>query len=128
MRPVIRDIHELIAHYKAGSSGHFFAPDTMRFFQSRILGPIFHGEDGLIFFCTSERPWSHCDPRPTTRRYTVRVYNPVSHSIAEPEDGGFRKYNTGRAAIRAAEGLAKNPEAWTYRYATRAQVAAGLEV
>lgn len=56
-------VGDIIAANRA-SGGYFFAPETMRFFRSRVLAGVIGG----CLFITSER--SHRD---APRRYTVRV-------------------------------------------------------
>lgn len=51
--------------------GYFFAPDTMRFFASRLIQDVFPANNGLVYFVTSEKACFN-DP---TRVYNVRVYN-----------------------------------------------------
>jgi hypothetical protein len=79
---------------EAGS--HWFDPDTMRFFGTRVLGMVYQGPGG-IYFVTSEQP-----PH-GPRGYTVRKFTP-------PDDidtvGELCGYKTGGAASSAARGLA----------------------
>jgi hypothetical protein len=76
---------------------HYFAPDTMRFFDSRIPDhkPRFT-VDGRVVFITSERFSSE-----TPRLYTVRVYDPAEESM-DKDAKGFQGYETLDDAI---EGL-----------------------
>lgn len=58
----IKAANEAIGH-------HFFEPDTMRFFKSRILAEVYEGPGG-VYFVSSERP--PVGPR----EYRVRRANP----------------------------------------------------
>lgn len=81
---------------------HFFDPDTMRFFGSRIGSAVYGGR----FFVTSEqREWN------TPRRYTVRVVTPAGRgrSFDITDAGGFHSIDSGAAARRLAEQLARGP-------------------
>lgn len=76
---------------------HFFAPDTLRFFNSRVDGSLYGG----LFFVTSEKgPWEGAQ-----RLFTVR---------AAQADGGcstvgeFQEYRTLASARAAAKALAKS--------------------
>ena len=54
---------------------HFFSPDTMRFFKSRVSKVIYQG-DGGIYFITSEQ-YDYKSPR----HFTVRQFNPETKNI-----------------------------------------------
>lgn len=79
---------------------HFFEPDAMRFFRSRVL-PTVYGEG---YFVTSEQfvthyPEYHTEPR----AYTVR------HALADGSIstvGEFQQYATAREAQKAAREVA----------------------
>lgn len=83
--------------YAAARGSHFFDPDTMRFFSSRILeGVTVH--DGRAYFVTSERDNYTNQPR----RYTARYMAAGAHIS---KVGVFQQYETAaqaRAAIRNA--------------------------
>lgn len=93
---MFRDIHEVKeANNRAGY--FFFSPDTMRFFNSRILGKLYGGR----WFITSERgPYSF-------RRYTIRQAN-ADGSITTVKE--FGKYSTASAARAAAARIVKGAE------------------
>ena len=78
--------------------GHFFAPEAMTFFDSRIsTGPI-----GGHYFVTSEK-----QPRwmgGTGRRYTIRSI----HRGAITTVGEFQGFSSLAAAIREARALARD--------------------
>lgn len=97
------------AHEARG--GYFFTADTMRFFQSRILSPVFPG--GV--FVTSERDrgarilGGYVPPAwGGERRYTVRVCDSAGDILPASEYGQFstrsealawaREYSAGVAA------------------------------
>lgn len=90
--------------------GHFFDPDTMRSFGSRVLGDIFPARGGgRSYFVTSERDrlggaWGG------ERRYTVRVMSWLTGDVNEPYTdglmGSFGAYPTPGRAVRAARELA----------------------
>jgi len=86
------------AHEDQG--GFFFSPDSMRFFGSRILSPVFPG--GV--FITSERDTPRV-PGPAAwggeRRYTVRVCGPNGDIDTLSE---FGQFPTRAAAIDWARG------------------------
>jgi hypothetical protein len=54
--------------------GYFFDKETMKFFRSRVLLPVFVGNKE-VYFVTSEKI------EPSPRTYTVRAYNPTTDSI-----------------------------------------------
>lgn len=80
-----RNIEEIKAANKA-NGGHFFAPDTIRFFKSRILPRVYGGK----YFITSEQDYN--------RLYTIRE---VDENGKVSPVGAFRGYASPRAA-RAA--------------------------
>ncbi len=58
---------------------HWFDPDTMRFFKTRVLETVYQGEGG-IYFVTSER-----GPH-GPRKFTVRQFNPDTADISTVGD------------------------------------------
>jgi hypothetical protein len=89
------DINDVIdANRRAGQ--HFFSPDTMRFFQSRLCGNLIGGR----FFVTSEK-----SPQ-GTRAYSVREARPDAG--IDTVGDGFMAYKTADAAKRVAQKLAKS--------------------
>lgn len=50
---------------------HFFSPDTMRFFASRLIQDVFPTNKGKVYFVTSEKACFN-DP---SRVYNVRSYD-----------------------------------------------------
>jgi hypothetical protein len=76
------------------SGGHWFEPDTMRFFRSRVSGPVIAN-----MFVSSED-----DRLGGGRRYTIR-------QVRDDGDistvGEFQQYGTKAAALRALRQIAK---------------------
>lgn len=60
---------------------HFFDRKTMRFFNSKVMRPIYEGAGG-IFFITSEQDYDRGQ-----RHYTVRQFNPKTFEVGTV--GGF---------------------------------------
>lgn len=90
-------ISEIKAANKAAGQ-HFFDPDAMRFFRSRVLRGVIGGR----FFITSEQ-FVPSDGTPEPRRYTIRVIDERGHVDTL---GDFQAYSTpaqARAAARKAE-------------------------
>lgn len=77
---------------------HFFDPDTMRFFRSRMLRGVIGGR----FFITSEQ-YVDSEGNADPRRYTVRVVDDAGHVDTV---GEFQAYATPAAARAAARKLA----------------------
>lgn len=108
------------ASHDAGS--HFFDPDTMRGFGSRLLEPVYLAAGGgRSYFVTSERDRPF-DSFPGAwggaRRYTVRVIAWAgAQTIDEPTGGaGFGGYASRSGAVNAARRFALadtgGPAAW----------------
>ncbi len=79
----------MIEHANASAGFHFFDPDTLQFFRSRVHDTVY----GAATFVTSERPPNG------PRRYTVREARPDG-SIDTV--GEFMAYGTSLAAHAAA--------------------------
>lgn len=76
------------------SGQHFFDPDTMKFFRSKV-------ESGLLkqkYFVTSE-----CAGDDHPRLYTVRKYDPKEYDIRTI--GEFQGYQTEEEALEEIEGF-----------------------
>lgn len=86
----------------AGS--HWFDPDTMRSFGTRVLPSVYQG-DGGVFFVTSEKQFDG------TRGYTVRRFTPDGASIhTVGELAGYPTAQEARTAARVeARGEGKAP-------------------
>jgi len=87
----IEDVKE--ANRRAGQ--HFFSPDTMRFFSSRVHDTLYAGR----FFVTSERHRQR-----TERLYTVRIAYPDGHIGTY---GDFEEYASRNGAHAAAKKAGK---------------------
>lgn len=97
----IYSIQDLQRHYEAKTKGHWFKPDTMRFFRSKIHEKLFYSINKIYFISSERGPW---DASP--RRYSIRSYDPESGFIDTV--GDFQKYKTLAAAQLAARRLALN--------------------
>jgi len=93
--PEIYTKGDLVRHMQRNGS-HFFDPETMRFFKSRLLGPIVQ-KGVIVYFITSER----CDIDHSPRKYTVRMLNLRSENMSVCEIGEFQQHQTMRDARRA---------------------------
>jgi hypothetical protein len=80
---------------------HYFDRETMSFFRSRVLSPVFHGKGG-VYFVTSE-----CGPN-GRRAFTVRQFNPIDASI--DTFGPFNELSREKA-LRIARIASEYPEA-----------------
>lgn len=81
----VREANRRIGH-------HWFAPDTMRFFSSRVMSDLYDGR----FFITQERTgWDHSSPR----AYTVREALPDG-SIATASKFQYTSLDEARAEAR----------------------------
>lgn len=56
---------------KRAHRGHFFSPDTMRFFASRLIQDVFPTNKGIVYFVTSEKACFN----DSTRVFSVRSYD-----------------------------------------------------
>lgn len=82
---------------------HFFDPDTMRFFRSRVGNEVFQGPGG-VYFVTSEQfvdPWSRIKDR---RKYSVSKLNTRNCSVDRV--GEFQEFKTLAAAKAVAKKMA----------------------
>ena len=82
----------------AAAGQHYFEPDTMRFFKSRVLGDLFGGR----YFITSERNSGMMGDHP--RMYTVREALPNGHIENASE---FQAFSTAAQAKTFAKRLAE---------------------
>lgn len=93
----ITDIKE--ANKKAGK--YFFEPDTMRFFNSRVVSEVYTTLWGnYAFFVTREINPSN------QLRYSVREFNKQTGDVRT--HGEFFGYKTKAVAIEAAKQAARN--------------------
>lgn len=85
----------------AGS--HWFDPDTMRCFGTKVLPTVYQGPGG-IYFVTQDDQYR----RELPKRFTVRRYNPVDNDIdTVGEMNEFANQSAAKKAARAAAGGVK---------------------
>lgn len=94
-------IDEIKSAHIAAADGNWFAKDAMRFFNSRIGGVVFPGEDGT-YFVSSEKFNDE-----SRRYYTVRFISNHDASMIETV-GEFQAHDTLDKAYRQARFYAKN--------------------
>jgi len=75
--------------------GHFFSPDTIRFFRSRISDIGYRHPDGSVYFLTSEKKCFN-DP---TRVWSVRRISRSDDGIKIDTLGGFGFFPTKNSAF-----------------------------
>jgi hypothetical protein len=81
------------------ANGHWFDPDTLRFFGSRVLATTYGPDsNGLIYFVSSERTGFDQD---APRAYSVRAFHPPTATIDTV--GEFCGHATRSLAIGAAK-------------------------
>lgn len=86
-------------------SRHWFSPNTMRFFRSRVGGFGYLTDDGSkAYFVSSEQFESSMGDR-ADRRYTVRVCEMKTGEIDTV--GEFQQYASRSGADKAAQRLAQ---------------------
>lgn len=111
-------INDIKAAVRATGS-HWFDPDTMRFFGTRVSETVYQGSGG-VYFVTSEKP-----PH-GPRQCTVRRFNPDTADIATGRRSTIRTGNHFRTLRSAASRLNGSPSTWARRasnsQATRAAV------
>lgn len=88
-----------IRQTNADAGLHFFEPETLRFFRSRIVSQSPHQGPAGIFFVTSERFVPSSGPA-EPRRYTVREFNPATGDITTY--GKFQQFKSPATAAAAA--------------------------
>lgn len=90
-------VREIIrANKDAGQ--HFFSPDTMRFFGSRVLPTVYGGR----YFITAEDDFSG-----TKRLYTIRE---AQTDGSVDTVGEFQAYETRAQAVKAVQAILKTGE------------------
>ena len=80
---------------------HWFAPNTMRFFRSRVSRQVFGGK----YFISSEDTSSPFYP--DVRKYSVRSFRIEGDEFIIDTIGEFRQYATRSAAMSAIQKLLK---------------------
>jgi hypothetical protein len=86
--------------------GHFFSPDTLRFFRSRISEIGYRHPDGSVYFLTSEKKCFN-DP---TRVWSVRRISRSEDGIkidTLPSSGAFPNKNSAFSHLREIFGGVK---------------------
>lgn len=116
----IRDAGEILDRTKA-AGGHFFDPDTMRSFGSRLLSDVFPAAGGArSYFVTSEQDrhrFAYSDGTQSRgawdgqRRFTVRAITWATGAIDEPDDDAFGAFSTRARAVARARQAAKDDTA-----------------
>jgi hypothetical protein len=102
MSTKIWNINDIITANKVARK-HFFSKDTMRFFSSRVLEPVYQGAGG-VFFVTSEQRKNFGGDGP--RRYTVREFNPETCDVSSASEFNvLSKYRAEKLARELADGL-----------------------
>jgi hypothetical protein len=110
----------------AGHGGHFFDADAMRFFNSKVHGPVYTGTDGW-YFVTSERNDGAFGSPSNPRKYTVRRMDKEG-DISEPEEDGhdnFQRHDTLKYAQTVARKLAERSVMLANAYAEAGGKVAG---
>ena len=83
------------ADHRAGR--YFFSPDTMRFFNSRVLPAVYEGPGG-VYFLTSEK-FRGSDGVSAPRKYTIRRFTPDPVNIRTV--AGFNQMSKRQAQVTA---------------------------
>lgn len=97
----IYSLNDLKNHYSRLTQGHWFKPDTMRFFNSRLSEDLFYDhKEACIYFVSSEK-FNFEAPR----LYTIRKYCIYTGSIDDVN--GFQNYNSGQTAKNVIKRLLK---------------------
>ena len=73
---------------------HFFEPDTMRFFKSRVGDTVFQGIGGIYFVTSEKFDWQ------SPRNYTVRQFNPETGKISTVGEFNEMSYSQARARAK----------------------------
>lgn len=93
-------VNEIKEAMRAAGS-HWFDPDTMRCFGTRVLGTVYQGRNG-IYFVTEDNQYR----RELPKRFTVRQFDPANDDISTV--GTINDYATASDAIDAAKDLARS--------------------
>jgi hypothetical protein len=101
---VLNSLDEIKAANRVGNGDqHWFSPDTMKWFHSRVSEKVWPVNDGA-YFVTSERPSpSPIDGHHEPRRYTVRFCSDAGDIDTV---GDFRAHDTMREAAMHARAAA----------------------
>jgi hypothetical protein len=87
-----------LAEANRAAGGHWFDPESKRFFRSRIAPGLYRGQR-LIWFVSSEKSgWEDSSPR----KFTVRVFDPTDAGVdSVGELFAHRDLSSARAAARS---------------------------
>jgi hypothetical protein len=88
---------EDIYRIKQRHTGHWFSPDTLRFFRSRVAQGGYVTPDGARVYFVSSEQFDYNSPR----LYTVRVQDRQTGAIDTL--GEFQQYGSRNTADRAAQ-------------------------
>lgn len=80
---------------------HWFAPNTMRFFKSRVSRQVFAGK----YFISSED--TSMPYYPDVRKYSIRAFRIEEDRLIIDTIGEFRQYSTRSQAVAALQKLLK---------------------
>lgn len=81
----------------AAAGMHWFEPESMRFFRSRVGDTVYEGPGGIYFVSSEQFVSPHSGAAP--RRYSVRQFNPTTGGIATV--GEFNVMSRSQAVARA---------------------------
>lgn len=86
------------------TGSHWFDPDTMRFFGTRVKPRVYQGPGG-VFFCTSDKTYNG------GRAYTVRRFTPETADISTAGEvcGYHSLHDADAEAARLAFGASADP-------------------
>lgn len=79
---------------KSKHDGHWFSPNNMRFFRSRLLDEVFCGTENAYFVSSEQNGYN------APRLYTLRSFNPKTKDVSTV--GEFQGYSTRTQALTAA--------------------------
>ncbi len=92
-----------IKRANAEAGNHWFSPDTLRFFGSRVHATTYGPDSrGRVYFVSSE----YTGFERSARGYTVRVFEPRDGSVSSCSD--FNDFGTRSAAHAAARRAARS--------------------
>jgi hypothetical protein len=105
---------ETVRRHAARNGSHFFDPDTMRFFRSRVANVAYRTADGTrAYFVTSEQ-FVPSRGEPAPRRYSVRYADFAEKEYPAScieEASKFQEYPSRGVADRAARHMAEQYDA-----------------
>lgn len=100
MATTINDIQDRVR----ATGSHWFDPDTMRMFGTRVVGGVFDGKGG-VYFATSDKQFDG------SRAFSVRQFHPETAEIGTV--GELGEHDSRAKAIAAARKLAGDAAAET---------------